>query len=200
MRRRVIRRRIKSKRNDRSSGRSTGQTTARDQGLAPAAFGLAPGEECRILVIGPAAYCSFIIARLGRLGLNERIGITAADWHAIWAVENLKPVIAMANVDHGRAAGGIDLMQTLQSVDPGLGVILTAHQSTGIDRTLRDMAWGMADSWSFVNRKATDNGDPLGLAVTAAESGKGWIDQSVRAELADWRSSVKGRQQARAAA
>jgi hypothetical protein len=82
----------------------------------------------------------------------------------------------------------------LQSECPQVGVILTSTAIDEImdDRTLRDLAWGMQDSWSFVTRRKTDNGDPLGIAVVTAEQGQGWIDFPVRKKVMEWRNASRG--------
>lgn len=152
-------------------------------------FGLKPDEECEILVVGGGAYCSFTLARLGRLGINGKIGITNSETHAEWAMENLSPKVVISSIDYGQRSGGIDLMRKLESARPGVSVILTSSNlDISIDgRSLRDLAWAMSDSWSFVTRRKTDNGDPLGVAVVASRQGIGWIDYPVRKQLEQWR-------------
>lgn len=154
-------------------------------------FGLKPEEECKILVVGGPKYCSFTLARLGRLGISTNIGITNSENHAIWAVKNLEPRIVICSIDHQRVSGGIDLMNKLQAVNPNFMVIVT---SSSLDvslegRSLRDLAWSMKESWSFVTRRKTDNGDPLGIAVVTAQQGVGWIDYPVRKQLEQWRTA-----------
>lgn len=152
-------------------------------------LGLKPDAECKILIVGGSKYCSFTIARLGRLGISDNIGITASVNHAIWAVQNLSPRIVIASIDHEGRSGGIDMMRKLEALSPGISVIIT---SPALDvnleqRAVRDFAWGMSDTWSFVTRRKTDNGDPLGIAVTTAEQGVGWIDYPVRKQIEQWR-------------
>lgn len=154
-------------------------------------FGLKPDAECKILIVGGPKYCSFTLARLGRLGVSTNIGITNSETHAIWAVKNLEPKIVIASVDHERVSGGIDLMSKLQAINPNFMVIVTSSAlDVSLDgRSLRDLAWGMNDSWSFVTRRRTDNGDPLGIAVITAQQGVGWIDYPVRKQLEQWRTA-----------
>lgn len=164
-------------------------------------LGLKDGEDCHVLVVGPANYCSFILARLNRLGFAKNIGVTAAEWHAVWAVKTLKPKVVVSSIDYGTRSGGIDLMRKLQSMNPDIGVILTSTAIDEImdDRAVRDLAWNMSDSWSFVTRRKTDNGDPLGMAVVAAEQGESWIDFPVRKKVTEWRDASRGRISAAAA-
>ena len=49
----------------------------------------------------------------------------------------------------------------------------------------------MGESWSFVTRRKTDNGDPLGIALVTAQQGVGWIDYPVRKQLEEWRGASK---------
>jgi hypothetical protein len=161
---------------------------------SPESLGLKPGEECRVLIVGARQYCSFILARLGRLGFDTNIGITASEWHAVWATKALAPKVVIAAMDFDKKSGGIDLMRKVQAVRPGIGVILTSTALDEIsdDRELRDFAWSMSDSWSYVTRRKTDNGDPLGIAIVTAEQGIGWIDYPVRKKILDWRSASQG--------
>ena len=154
-------------------------------------LGLRPDDDCKILIVGSGAYCSFTIARLGRLGISDSIGITASTNHAIWAVKHLNPQIVIASIDFQQRSGGIDLLRKLEAVNSEISVIVT---SSAIDvnldgRTLRDLGWAMSDRWSFVTRRKTDNGDPLGIAVVTARQGVGWIDYPVRKQLEMWRVS-----------
>lgn len=156
-------------------------------------FGLTSEEPCKILVVGGPKYCSFTLARLGRLGINAGIGITNSENHAIWAVNNLAPQIVICSVDHERQSGGIDLMAKLQAINPDFMVIVTSSSlDVSLDgRSLRDLAWSMTSTWSFVTRRKTDNGDPLGIAVVTAQQGVGWIDYPVRKQLEQWRTASK---------
>lgn len=156
-------------------------------------FGLKAEEECKILVVGGPKYCSFTLARLGRLGITTGIGITNSENHAIWAVKNMDPQLVICSVDHERVSGGIDLMSKLQAINPNFMVIVTSSSlDISLDgRSLRDLAWSMGDSWSFVTRRRTDNGDPLGVAVVTAQQGVGWIDYPVRKQLEQWRTASK---------
>lgn len=183
--RRIIKRRVKSP--TAASARGGAVPMTRES------FGLKSDEDCDILVIGGAKYCSFTLARLGRLGVSEKIAITNSENHAIWAVMNLKPVVVICSIDHERQSGGIDLMRKLEAVNPNIAVIVTSSAlDVSIDgRSLRDLAWSMSDSWSFVTRRITDNGDPLGIAVVTARQGVGWIDYPVRKQLEQWRTANK---------
>lgn len=156
-------------------------------------FGLKAEEECKILVVGGPKYCSFTLARLGRLGITSGIGITNSENHAIWAVKNMGPQLVICSVDHERVSGGIDLMSKLQAINPNFMVIVTSSSlDVSLDgRSLRDLAWSMSDTWSFVTRRKTDNGDPLGVAVVTAQQGVGWIDYPVRKQLEQWRTASK---------
>ena len=60
-------------------------------------LGLKPDAQCEILIVGSSNYCSFTLARLGRLGISKNIGITASDNHAMWAVKNLSPRIVISS-------------------------------------------------------------------------------------------------------
>ncbi len=185
--RRIIRRKSKS----------PAATSGANRGLAVPmtreSFGLKPDEMCKILIVGGPKYCSFTMARLGRLGIGDGIGITNSENHAIWAVSNLDPQVVICSVDHERQSGGIDLMNKLQAVNPNFMVIVTSSSlDVSLDgRSLRDLAWSMKDSWSFVTRRKTDNGDPLGIAVVTAQQGIGWIDYPVRKQLEQWRTANK---------
>ncbi len=161
--------------------------------MTPESFGLKADEHCEILIVGGPKYCSFTLARLGRLGVTAGIGITNSENHAIWAVKNMAPRIVISSIDHERASGGIDLMSKLQAVNPDFMVILTSSAlDVSLDgRSLRDLAWSMGPSWSFVTRRRTDNGDPLGVAVVTAQQGVGWIDYPVRKQLEQWRVASK---------
>ncbi|MDA0677231.1 MAG: hypothetical protein O2788_04415 [Chloroflexi bacterium] len=189
-RRRIVRRKVQG---GPRSGQAA-QPVAQVGGVVPMtkeSLGLSADADCKILVIGPGAYCSFTIARLGRLGISDGIGITASTNHAIWAVKNLNPEIVIASIDFEQRSGGIDLFRKLEAVNPGINVIVT---SSAIDvsldgRSLRDLAWSMGDKWSFVTRRKTDNGDPLGIAIVTARQGVGWIDYPVRKQLEKWRVS-----------
>jgi hypothetical protein len=189
-RRRIVRRRVRPAAQAQAAAAQK-QAPASD---SPESLGLKDGEECRILIVGPANYCSFILARLGRLGRAGNIGVTAAEWHAVWAVKTLKPKVVISSIDFGSRSAGIDLMRKLQAERPEIGVILTSTAIDEImdDRTVRDLAWGMQDSWSFVTRRKTDNGDPLGIAVVTAEQGQGWIDFPVRKKVMEWRNASRG--------
>lgn len=175
----------------RRKGRNTMATAHRGTAMpvTKESFGLKPGEDCQILVIGGGNYCSFTLARLGRLGIGERIAITNSENHAIWAVKNLSPKIVISSIDYEHRSGGIDLMRKLETLNPQVSVVLTsAALDVSMDeRALRDLAWSMSDSWSFVTRRKTDNGDPLGVAVVTAMQGIGWIDYPVRKQLEKWR-------------
>lgn len=189
-RRRIVRRKV-------HSAASAGQAATRVSGVVPMtkeSFGLLPDDECKILIVGPGAYCSFTIARLGRLGIADGIAITASTKHAIWAVNNLNPEIVIASIDFEQKAGGIDLLRKLEAVNPAINVIVTSSaMDVSLDgRALRDLAWSMGDKWSFVTRRKTDNGDPLGIAVVTARQGVGWIDYPVRKQLDKWRVSKPG--------
>jgi len=131
---------------------------------------------------------------LSRLGFDQNIGITASDWHAVWAAKELSPSVVIAALDFDKKSGGIDLAQKIEAVRPEAGIILTSTALDGVadDRSLRDFAWSMSDSWSYVTRRKTDNGDPLGLAVISAEQGMGWIDYPVRAKVEQWRNPNRG--------
>lgn len=183
--RRIIRRRGKS------SSAPAQNSTQKDLSVPVTreSFGLRPEENCEILIVGGANYCSFTLARLGRLGIDSEIGITNSESHAVWAIKNLAPKIVVSSIDYGKRSGGIELMHKLQSNAPGISVILTSSTlDISMDgRTLRDLAWGMSDSWSFITRRKTDNGDPLGLAIVAARQSVGWIDYTVRKQLDQWR-------------
>jgi hypothetical protein len=189
-RRRIIRRKVQGAPR---SGQAT-QPVAQVGGVVPMtreSLGLGQDADCKILIVGSGAYCSFTIARLGRLGISDNIGITASTNHAIWAVKNLNPEIVIASIDFEQRSGGIDLFRKLEAVNPAINVIVT---SSAIDvnldgRTLRDLGWSMGDKWSFVTRRKTDNGDPLGIAVVTARQGVGWIDYPVRKQLEMWRVS-----------
>ena len=185
-RRRIIRRRPRV-------GANIGEQPAAPPPMTRESFGLKPDEECEILVIGGGAYCSFTLARLGRLGVSSRIGITNSESHALWAMQNLAPRIVISSIDYGQRSGGIELMRKLEKAQPDVSVILTSSTlDISIDgRSLRDLAWAMDDSWSFVTRRKTDNGDPLGVAVVASRQGIGWIDYPVRKQLEQWRVSAK---------
>lgn len=152
-------------------------------------LGLAPDANCEILIVGSSNYCSFTLARLNRMGISDRIGITASENHAVWAVKNLSPRMVIASIDFGRRSGGIDMLRKLELLNPGISVIVTSSALDVIldQQALRDLAWGMSDSWSFVTRRKTDNGDPLGIAVVTAGQGVGWIDYPVRKQLEQWR-------------
>lgn len=186
--RRIIRRRTKS-----SVTRSAGAAQGFAVPMTKESFGLKPEEECKILVVGGPKYCSFTLARLGRLGITTNIGITNSVNHSIWAVKNLEPRIVICSIDHERVSGGIDLMSKLQAINPNFMVIVTSSSlDVSLDgRSLRDLAWSMSDTWSFVTRRKTDNGDPLGIAVVTAEQGVGWIDYPVRKQLEQWRAASK---------
>ena len=162
--------------------------------LTGASLGLSEGQTCDVLVVGSDKYCSFILARLSRLGHPENIGITSAEWHALWAVKTHRPSVVITSVDYDRRSGGIDLAHKLQAANPSIGVILTSSALDHImdERTMRDFAWSMADSWSFIARRKTDNGDPLGVAMVAAKQGVGWIDYTVRKKILSWREATRG--------
>ncbi len=181
--RRIIRRKTKS--HAASKGRGFAVPTTKQS------FGLKPDEDCQILVVGGAQYCSFTLARLSRLGISGQIAITNSENHAIWAVSNLSPDVVIASVDHERKSGGIDLMRKLEAVNPNIAVIVTSSSmDIAIEpRTLLDLAYSMSDTWSFVTRRKTDNGDPLGVAVVTARQGVGWIDFPVRKQLEQWRTA-----------
>jgi hypothetical protein len=166
--------------------------------MTAASFGLKDGAECQILIIGSSNYCSFTIARLGRLGISENIGITASASHAIWAATNLAPKIVIASIDQDGRSKGIELMRKIEILRPGIAVILTSSAlDVNLDqRVLRDFAWDMSDSWSFVTRRKTDNGDPLGIAVVTAGQGVGWIDFPVRKQIEEWRVAAPNRSKA----
>ncbi len=185
VRRRIIRRKARS-------SPTIEQRVAAPLPMTRESFGLKPDEDCEILVIGGPAYCSFTLARLGRLGITDQIGITNSESHAVWAVKNLAPKVIIASVDYGHRSGGIDLMRKLEAMNPDIAVIVTSSTlDISIDgRALRDLAWAMSDSWSFVTRRKTDNGDPLGIAVVTARQGVGWIDYPVRKQLEQWRVNV----------
>lgn len=187
-RRRIVKRRV------RTAAQTQPQKPQAPSHDDPESLGLKAGEDCRILVVGPGNYCSFILARLSRLGFARNIGVTAAQWHAEWAVKAIKPKVIIASIDYETRSGGIDLMRKLQSLNPGVGVILTSTAIDEImdDRAVRDLAWNMGDAWSFVTRRKTDNGDPLGMAVVAAEQGVGWIDFPVRKKVTEWRNASRG--------
>jgi hypothetical protein len=85
-------------------------------------------------------------------------------------VKNLSSRVVIASIDFGRRSGGIDTLRKLEILNPGIGVIVTssALDVTLDQQALRDLAWGMRDSWSLVTRRNSDNGDPLGIAVVIA--------------------------------
>ena len=189
-RRRIVKRRA------RPAAQQQGSVVTAQKGVptSPESLGLKPGEDLRILVVGPREYCSFVLARLGRLGFDENIGLTASDWHAVWAAKALSPKVVISSIDFDKKSGGIDLMRKIEAVKPGVGVILTstALDEVSDERSLRDFAWSMSNSWSYVTRRKTDNGDPLGIAIVTAEQGVGWIDYPVRAKVLEWRNANQG--------
>lgn len=191
-RRRVVKRRVRSAAT--SPVAQQGRQAQQDTSVPPMtleSLGLKPGAECEILIVGNSKYCSFTLARLGRLGIPGSVGVTASEKHAMWAVKNLSPRVVIASIDFDRRSGGIDLMRKLEVLNPSISVIISSSAlDVNLDqRGLRDLAWVMGDSWSFITRRATDNGDPLGVAVVAAKQGVGWIDYPVRKQLEQWRTA-----------
>jgi DNA-binding NarL/FixJ family response regulator len=150
-------------------------------------LGLAEDEPCEILVVGSAAFCSFIKARLARLGCSSRVGITSGQLHAQDAIRAERPWITVIDLNLNVRSGGMDLASTIQNENLETSIVLLATRFD--DRSLRDLAYKMRDDWSVVARRVTDNGDPLELAMDAARAGSAWIDSSIREELAKWRTS-----------
>jgi hypothetical protein len=125
VRRRIIRRKVQGTARPAQQGT---QSVAQVGGVVPMtkeSLGLNPDADCKLLIVGLGASCSFTIARLGRLGIADNIGITASTNHAIWAVKNLNPEIVIASVDFGQRSGGIDLFRKLEAVNPNINVIVT---------------------------------------------------------------------------
>jgi len=151
-------------------------------------LGLAEAEPCEILIVGSATFCSFIKARLARLGCSDRIGVTSGQLHAQDAIRAERPWITVIDLNLNVRSGGMDLASTIQHEGLETSLVLLATRFD--DRSLRDLAYKMRDDWSVVARRATDNGDPLELAMNAARVGSAWVDSSIIVELNKWRASL----------
>ena len=148
-------------------------------------LGLAEEEACEILIVGSAAFCSFIKARLGRLGHTERIGVTSGQLHAQDVIREEHPWLTIIDLNLNIRSGGMDLAATIQN--EGLKTALVLLATRFDDRSLRDLGYKMRDDWSVVARRPTDNGDPLEVAMKEARAGRAWIDSSISADLSAWR-------------
>lgn len=151
-------------------------------------LGLSDDVACEILVVGSATFCSFIKARLARLGYSERIGVTSGKLHAQETIRSERPWLTIIDLNLDVRSGGMDLASTIQNEGLETSLVLLATRFD--DRALRDLAYKMRDDWSVVARRATDNGDPLELAMDAAREGRAWVDTSIRKELQLWRVSI----------
>ena len=148
-------------------------------------LGLTEEESCEILVVGSGAFCSFIKARLGRLGYSERIGVTSGQLHAQDVIREEQPWLTIIDLNLNVRSGGMDLAATIQNEGLQTSLVLLATRFD--DRSLRDLGYKMRDDWSIVARRPTDNGDPLEVAMREVRAGRAWVDSSISAELGSWR-------------